>query len=113
MLGPVDPTSSPGALAALLKNDERDLVRSLAIGCMLGGIYAEYICGKAGADKTQVASSADPDRIFAAIQYLFHEVVHAQKAVISGRHCEAVDLWEGRDVRYLKVYQKPLKHSTL
>src|SRR5512137_360531 len=102
MLGLVDPTSSPEALAALLKNDDRDLVRSLAIGCMLGGTYAEYICGKAGADKTQVASSADPGRIFAAIQDLFYQVVHAQKAVISGRHCEAIDIWDGGDVQYFK-----------
>jgi len=109
MLGLVDPTSSPDALAALLKNDDRDLVRSLAIGCMFGGIYAEYICGKAGADKTQIASSADPGRIFAAIQDLFYQVVHAQKAVISGRHCEAVDIWDGRDVQYFKSFSEALE----
>jgi len=109
VLGPSNPTSSPDALAALLKNDDRDLVRSLAIGCMLGGVYAEYICGKAGADKTQVASSADPGRIFTAIQDLFYQVVHAQKAVISGRHCEAVDIWDGRDVEYFKSFSEALE----
>jgi predicted ribosome quality control (RQC) complex YloA/Tae2 family protein len=109
MLGLCDPTSSPDALAALLKNDDRDLVRSLAIGCMLGGIYAEYICVKAGADKTQVARSADPDRIFAAVQDLFYQVVHAQNAVISSRHCEPVDLWSGGDVQYFKNFSEALE----
>jgi len=107
--GLLDPTSSNEALATLLKNDDRDLVRSLAIGCMLGGIYAEYICRKTGFDKTQIASSADPDRIFAAVQELFYVVVHEQKPVISGRHCEPIDLWDGRDVNYFKSFSEALE----
>jgi len=35
-LGATDPTASEEALAAFLKADDRDLVRALAIGCMLG-----------------------------------------------------------------------------
>ena len=108
-LGRTDPTSSVEALEALLKNDDRDLVRSLAIGCMLGGTYAEYICRRAGADKTMTASSADPERIFAAVQGLFYQVVHEQKPVISGRHCEPIDLWEGRDVRYYQSFSEALE----
>ena len=61
-MSPSDPTASQENLAAALKNDDRDLVRALAIGCMLGGTYAEYICRKAGLDKTMPAASADPDR---------------------------------------------------
>ena len=45
-LGATDPTASPENLASAIRNDDRDLVRSLAIGCMLGGTYAEYICRK-------------------------------------------------------------------
>ena len=108
-LGRTDPTSSVEALEALLKNDDRDLVRSLAIGCMLGGTYAEYICRKAGADKTMTATSADPERIFAAVQGLFYQVVHEQKPVISGRHCEPIDLWDGRDVRYYQSFSEALE----
>ena len=108
-LGLSDPTSSCEAMASLLKDDDRDLVRSLAIGCMLGGIYAEYICRKAGLDKTQIASSADPEKIFAAVQELFYQVVHAPKPVISGRHCEPVDLWDGNDVHSYQSFSEALE----
>jgi len=42
---PVDPTLSdePG-FAKFLLEDERDIVKALAVGCLLGGSYAEYIC---------------------------------------------------------------------
>src|SRR5208337_4812559 len=52
-LGSSDPTASIENLAAVLASDDRDLVRCLAIGCMLGGMYAEYICSKAGYEKSQ------------------------------------------------------------
>lgn len=59
-MNPANPTASQEDLADFLKKDDRDLVRALAIGCMLGGTYAEYICRAAGADKTQPAAAADP-----------------------------------------------------
>ena len=65
-----DPTSSVDVMATLMKTDDRELVRFLAIGCMLGGTYAEYICRKTGLDKTLPASSADPETIFEAVQEL-------------------------------------------
>ncbi|HUT39505.1 MAG TPA: ribosome rescue protein RqcH [Methanoregula sp.] len=108
-LGLCDPTSSREAMATLIKNDDRDLVRSLAIGCMLGGTYAEYICRKAGFDKTIIASSADPDRIFEAVQDLFYQVVHAPKPVIFARHCEPIDLWDGKDVHVFQSFSEALE----
>jgi len=51
-LGATDPTASLEDLASAIRNDDRELVRSLAIGCMLGGTYAEYVCQKTGMDKT-------------------------------------------------------------
>jgi predicted ribosome quality control (RQC) complex YloA/Tae2 family protein len=91
-MSPSDPTASPENLAAVLKNDDRDLVRALAIGCMLGGTYAEYICGKAGLDKTAPAASADPQPIFRELQGMFDAVMHARKPVVTKKHCEPVDL---------------------
>jgi len=86
-----DPTASQEALAEFLKKDDRDLVRALAIGCMLGGSYAEYITKKAGLDKNQPASSADPAALFSALNTLFDEVLHHRSPVITGKHCEPVN----------------------
>ena len=95
VLGTTDPTASLENLTSALGNDDRDLVRALAIGCMLGGTYAEYICQKAGLDKTMPASSADPAVIFASIRALFDQVLHARSPVITAKHCEPVDIRGG------------------
>ena len=108
-LGLCDPTSSRETMTSLIKTDDRDLVRSLAIGCMLGGTYAEYICRKAGLDKTIIASSADPERIFKAVQDLFYQVVHEPKPVIFGKHCEPIDLWDGKDVHSFPGFSEALE----
>jgi predicted ribosome quality control (RQC) complex YloA/Tae2 family protein len=85
-----DPTGSVEHLADVLKNDDRDLVRALAMGCMLGGTYAEYVCTTAGVDKTTPAASADPVPVFAALQLLFENVSHARNPVVSAKSCEPV-----------------------
>src|SRR5512137_196439 len=69
-MSPSDPTATLENLAAALHHDDRELVRALAIGCMLGGTYAEYICGKAGLDKIIPAASADPVAVFRELQAL-------------------------------------------
>ena len=104
-----DPTSSEEALATLMKTDDRDLVRSLAIGCMLGGTYAEYVCMKTGLDKTLPAGSADPKTVFAAVQELLDKVVHAPEPVISKKHCEPVDIRPGQDTRHFKTFSEALE----
>ncbi|WAC04120.1 MAG: ribosome rescue protein RqcH [Methanoregula sp.] len=91
-LSAADPTASEESLATFLRNDDRDLVRALAMGCMLGGAYAEYICRQAGMDKAMPAKDADPKRIYAAIQALFDRVEHDRKPVITAKGCEPVDL---------------------
>lgn len=93
--GSGEPTVSPDTLAAFLKTDDRDLVRALAIGCMLGGAYAEYICRQAGQDKSLPAADADPDRIFTAIQNLYYRIDQDRHPVITGNHCEPIDIREG------------------
>jgi predicted ribosome quality control (RQC) complex YloA/Tae2 family protein len=108
-LGLCDPTSSLEMMTSLIKNDDRDLVRALAIGGMLGGTYAEYICRKAGLDKTIIASSADPERIFEAVQELFYQVVHAPKPVIFSKHCEPIDLRDGEDVHSFQSFSEALE----
>jgi predicted ribosome quality control (RQC) complex YloA/Tae2 family protein len=108
-LGATDPTASVENLSAVIKNDNRDLVRSLATGCMLGGTYAEYICQKSGLDKTLPASSVNPEIIFTAVQDLFFRVVHTPEPVIYGNHCEPISLWDGDDVRHFETFSEALE----
>jgi predicted ribosome quality control (RQC) complex YloA/Tae2 family protein len=96
-LSAVDPTASLENLTAVLKSEDRDLVRALAMGCMLGGAYAEYICLKAGQEKTMPAVSADPALLFTAVQEFFDQVLHSRTPVISAKHCESVDIRGGTD----------------
>lgn len=91
----VDPTGSVEALASVLKADDRDVVRALAMGCMFGGTYAEYVCKTAGVDKTTPAASAEPALIYSAIQSLFAQLTHARNPVVSAKSCEPVLLTEG------------------
>jgi predicted ribosome quality control (RQC) complex YloA/Tae2 family protein len=108
-MSPSDPTASQENLAAALKNDDRDLVRALAIGCMLGGTYAEYICAKAGLDKTVPAASADPAVIFRELQNLFGAVMHAGTSVVTRKHCEPVDLLGGDEVQHFPSFSEALE----
>jgi len=87
-----DPTASENSFCAFLKSDERDLVRALAIGCMLGGPYAEYICRKADVDKSLPARDVDPAPVYAAIQTLFDRVHSEQASIISEKSCEPLSL---------------------
>ena len=105
----VDPTASLENLTAVLKGEDRDLVRALAMGCMLGGAYAEYICQKAGQEKTMTAASADPVLLFTAIQEFFDQVLHARTPVISAKHCESVDIRGGKDLQTFLCFSEALE----
>jgi predicted ribosome quality control (RQC) complex YloA/Tae2 family protein len=108
-LAETDPTASLENLASVLRNDDRDIVRSLAIGCMLGGTYAEYICQKAGLDKSLPASSVNPETIFTAVQELFFQVVHEPKPGIYEKHCEPIDIRGKNDVQYFLTFSEALE----
>jgi predicted ribosome quality control (RQC) complex YloA/Tae2 family protein len=108
-MSPSDPTASEENLAAALKNDDRDLVRALAVGCMLGGMYAEYICRKAGLDKTMPAASADPALIFRELQTLFDAVMHARTPVVTQKHCEPVDLLGEPEAQHFPTFSEALE----
>jgi predicted ribosome quality control (RQC) complex YloA/Tae2 family protein len=108
-LGTIDPTSSAESLAAVLAADDRDIVRCLAIGCMLGGMYAEYICTKTGYEKTHPAALADPALIFVAIRDLFERVIRSPTPVIFQKHCEPIDLWDGKGVTAYPTFSEALE----
>lgn len=104
-----DPTASLENLTAVLEGEDRDLVRALAMGCMLGGAYAEYICQKANQVKTMPAASADPALLFTAIQEFFDQVLNARTPVISGKHCESVDIRGGTEQQTFSSFSDALE----
>jgi predicted ribosome quality control (RQC) complex YloA/Tae2 family protein len=108
-MSPSDPTASEANLAATLQNDDRELVRALAIGCMLGGTYAEYICGKAGLDKTTPAALADPVTVFQELKALYDTVMHAPNPVVTKKHCEPVDLLGEPDAQHFPTFSEALE----
>jgi predicted ribosome quality control (RQC) complex YloA/Tae2 family protein len=108
-MSPSDPTASEENLAAALQNDDRELVRALAVGCMLGGTYAEYICGKAGLAKTIPAASADPVAVFRELRALSDAVMHAKNPVITKKHCEPVDLLGEPEAQHFPTFSKALE----
>ena len=68
---PPDPsTFSPEEFRSFLAGDTRDIVRALAVGAMLGGMYAEYICSRTRTPKNLPAASADADAIYRELQAL-------------------------------------------
>jgi predicted ribosome quality control (RQC) complex YloA/Tae2 family protein len=105
----VDPTASLENLTLALQDQDRDLVRGLAMGCMLGGAYAEYICQKAGLEKTMPAASADPALLFTVVQDFFDQVLHARTPVISSKHCESVDIRGGGDQQTFPSFSEALE----
>jgi predicted ribosome quality control (RQC) complex YloA/Tae2 family protein len=108
-MSPSDPTASAENLAAVLKKDDRDLVRALATGGMLGGAYAEYICGKAGLDKTMPAASADANAIYRELQILFDAVSQSRSPVITKKHAEPVDLSTEPDAQHFATFSEALE----
>jgi predicted ribosome quality control (RQC) complex YloA/Tae2 family protein len=63
-------TFTPEAFRDFLAGDARDIVRALAVGAMLGGKYAEYICQKTGIPKHLPAKNADAEAVYREIQNL-------------------------------------------
>jgi predicted ribosome quality control (RQC) complex YloA/Tae2 family protein len=71
---PPDPsTFSPEEFRQYLAQEDRDLVRALAVGVMLGGAYAEALCQRAGIDKTIPAHEADAGVLYRELHRLLTE----------------------------------------
>ena len=75
-----------------LKEDDRDIVRSLAVGSFLGGMYAEYICRESGTQKEILAKDADPVRIYQAIHNLLDTVSTVKNPVITASGCHPLHI---------------------
>jgi len=75
-----------------LAQDDRDVVRALAIGSYLGGMYAEYICDITQIPKETAAADANADHIYDAIHTLLTKVKTKQTPVITEKGCNPIDI---------------------
>ena len=88
----------PGEFQEMLAQSDRDIVRTLAVGCMLGGAYAEEICLMAGVDKNAAATDVDAGVVRDAYSRLLADVEQRRDPVITRSGCWPVVL-AGEDVR--------------
>ena len=106
---PVDPTLSDEAgFAKFLKEDERDIVKALAVGCLLGGSYAEFICRETGVDKHSPAGSVDPVIIRNAVLGLLHKAESAREPVIAGTACIPFITTESGELKRFSTFNEAL-----
>ncbi|MDD1707398.1 MAG: NFACT family protein, partial [Methanoregulaceae archaeon] len=85
---PLDPaTFTFDDFKKFLHQDGRDLVRALAVGVMLGGKCAEYLCKKAGIDKTMPAGEADAEVIYWELQHILSSAEHGISPLVRPGEC--------------------------
>jgi len=76
--------------AERLAGDDRDIVRSLAVGSFLGGRYAEYIVSTTGVDKNILAKDVDASVVYNAIHTLLDTVRTHPRPVLSKSGCHPI-----------------------
>lgn len=75
------------SFAAMLKASDRDLVRTLAVNCLLGGAYAERVCSLANIDKSAPAADVDAEAVYAALHQLVETVEKEREPAITASGC--------------------------
>ncbi|TAJ43826.1 ribosome rescue protein RqcH [Methanofollis fontis] len=105
------------AFGEMCAASERDIVRTLAVGCLLGGAYAELVCSTAGADKNTPAVSVDAAVIHAALGEVIGRVTAMREPVITDSGCwpiAGIGEVKQRFSRYneaLEAYYPPVPHA--
>ncbi|MDD1659287.1 MAG: NFACT family protein [Methanomicrobiales archaeon] len=78
---------SPESFGDLLRASDREIVKALAVDCMLGGRYAEEVCAMAGIGKNTPAGTVDPGTVHAAFARLLERVKADRDPVITPSGC--------------------------
>ncbi|MDD1716354.1 MAG: NFACT family protein, partial [Methanolinea sp.] len=85
---PPDPTTLDlDGFTQFLKSDSRDIVRALAVGSMLGGALAEYLCRVTGTEKTIPAGESDAPALYGALQELLSRAESGIFPVVTAKEC--------------------------
>ncbi|OPX68076.1 MAG: hypothetical protein A4E38_01931 [Methanoregulaceae archaeon PtaB.Bin108] len=80
-------TSGPDAFAEFLAHEERDIVRALAVGAMLGGPYAEYLCRRAGIEKKSPAHGVNSQTLYQEVLDLLDRAEEKIEPLNTGSEC--------------------------
>ncbi len=78
------------AFARQLAHDDRDIVRSLAVGSFLGGRYAEHILTITGIEKNTLAKDADAQALYTAICDLLDKARSSPAPVLTAHGCHPI-----------------------
>jgi predicted ribosome quality control (RQC) complex YloA/Tae2 family protein len=92
----------------VLVASEKDLVRTIAVDCMFGGLYAEDAVRRSGLDKTMPAAQSDAQRVHVAVQALLHDVETRREPVIAENGCWPVPLLDARVLRTFPTFNQAL-----
>lgn len=83
--------------AERLSSDERDIVRSLAVGSFLGGRYAEYVVSTIGIDKNTLAKDVDAPVVYGAIHALLEMARTTPRPVLTKSGCHPIPAGEEQE----------------
>jgi predicted ribosome quality control (RQC) complex YloA/Tae2 family protein len=103
------PGLSPESFAGLLQGQDREIVKALAVECMLGGRYAEEVCAMGAIPKDAPAASVDPETVRGAMARLLDRARAGRDPVTTPSGCWPFPLGgEGVTTRY-PSYQEALE----
>ncbi|MBP7120219.1 MAG: ribosome rescue protein RqcH [Methanolinea sp.] len=80
-------TSGLDEFTGFLAHEERDIVRALAVGAMLGGPYAEYLCRNAGIEKNTPAHEVNGPALYTTVRDLLDRAEENIAPVSTGAEC--------------------------
>lgn len=90
--GSADSVVDSKRFSEILTSSDKDLVRTLATGLMLGGRYATEICMRSGNDKSMPSSTADPGSVYKAYSELVSSAREGPSPAIYDKFCSPVKL---------------------
>jgi predicted ribosome quality control (RQC) complex YloA/Tae2 family protein len=100
---------SPESLGDLLRSSDREIVKALAVDCMLGGRYAEEVCAIAGISKDTPAGTVDPGIVQAAFARLLERVKSDRDPVITPSGCWPFPLSNEKVITRFPSYDEALE----
>lgn len=96
------------AFAGFLAGENREIVKALAVGALLGGNYAEFICRETGIDKNTPAAEVDATVIRNAVFDLVLRAESGRDPVIAGNACVPFVTTETGDLKRFPTFNKAL-----
>ena len=94
--------------ARFLASENREIVKALAVGALLGGNYAEFICLETGIDKNTTSSAVDASVIRNAIFDLVHRAESGRDPVITKDSCVPFVTTEAGELKRFPTFNEAL-----